>query len=666
MKMVYGLLLIIVSMTIISVNAQEEPIITFDKTDYSPFDEVVMTVQYDVFNRDPNTLDKISATLSTSEKSTKIEIVETASNSGLFLTTVKLTPNFELYAGDLQVKRGDVLTLSIEFGNQVFKESAVVNFHEAKIEVDKQVYEPDEEALIRIIEPDANKNQHIIDAINITIRTNNETIVKTINETSVKSGIFETTLRFTTTMEDDTIKVDERDIVIINYVDTTLPLPAELNRDLVSTESKVISSRVIIDKDAEIISAHIESVEDTAIAFAEFVSNRGGLSNLLVLDSIEPFTIINNNIEGEGSVVDVASLIVENTAFTSGDRAPITMNEVSRVTRVNIDEYKQVYENALLTPQEWSIDEIKTLLNAGDLILKVNWSSLNKDITTIAVLDNGVLEFEPMMYFTSSDPIIEDASFSVKNYFTNDVINAKVSTRIDSSDSCEITSNPNAIPDVDVWTAPLWISDHMNDVEIFTISKCLTDPEKDFECASIESVIAYGPFIPNWTLDRNNFNVVEGNLPLSNDSVKLRLQACPTTPIIETVRHAGSVFNIVTHQNNINIESITVDENSTALVLTLNAEQDGLLEITLPREMIDSRSNGIDTDFVIMVDNKQVEYEEIASNEFERSIRVSIPKDSNELQIIGTQIVPEFATLALITLAATISLVIVTRYKINA
>lgn len=659
MRIAYGIILLIMSMTVINVNGEEEPIIRFDKSDYSPFDEVIITVKYDAFNRDPNSVDKIVATLSTSERDMKIEVVETESNNGLFLTTIKLSPNFQRYPGDLQVKRGDTLRLSIEFGNAVFSENAKVNFHQAKIELDKQVYKPREEAILRIIEPDANKNPYLMDAINITISTDNEEIVRTINETGVKSGIFETSIDLGRDIE-----VDENDILIISYTDDTLPLPAELNRDLVSTESSTISSRVIITEDSELFSAYIKSVEDTADTFAKLVSSRGGLSNLLVLDSVEPFTIINNDIEGESSASDIARLIVDSTAFTTGDRAPISINEVSRIARVNVEEYKQGYKDALTTPREWSKDETKILLNPDDLILKINWKSLNKDITTIAALDDGVLEFEPMMYFTSTEPIVGDASFMVKNYFGNEVVDANVSANIDSSDSCEITSNPNAIPKVDVWTAPLWISEHMSKTEIFAVSKCLTDPEKDFECASIESVIVYGAFVPNWRFDRSNFDVAEGNLPISSNDIKLRLQACPTTPIIETVRHAGSVFNIVTHQNNINIESITVDESSTALVFTFKAQQDGVLEVTLPRELIDSRSNDADTDFVVMIDGKQREYEEIATNESERSIRVSIPAGSNELKIIGTQVVPEFSVLVLITLAVTISLVIATtRFK---
>ena len=101
--------------------------------------------------------------------------------------------------------------------------------------------------------------------------------------------------------------------------------------------------------------------------------------------------------------------------------------------------------------------------------------------------------------------------------------------------------------------------------------------------------------------------------------------------------------------------------------MTLAADQDGLLEITLPRELIDSRSNDIDTEFVVMIDGEEAEYEEIVSNEFERSIRVSIPENSKELKIIGTQVVPEFAILALITLVVTVSLAIaISRHRINA
>ncbi|RMF30870.1 MAG: hypothetical protein D6752_03285, partial [Candidatus Nitrosothermus koennekii] len=272
MKIVYALPLLMIGM-LINVYAEEEPVIKFDKENYSLFDEAIITVKYDVFNRDPNLVDKISATLSTKDKSMKIEIVETSSNSGLFLTTVKLSPNLQLYPGDLQVSRGDRLTLRIEFGNEVFEESARVNFYTAKIEFDKQAYRPNEEGILRIIEPDANKNPYLIDSINVTMRTSKGDFNIMVNETDARSGIFETKIKFD--------KVNTKDIVIIDYIDDTLPPPADLNKDLASTEASVISSRVIIDKDADIILGYIANVEDTAKAFASLVNTRGGLDNIL-------------------------------------------------------------------------------------------------------------------------------------------------------------------------------------------------------------------------------------------------------------------------------------------------------------------------------------------------------------------------------------------------
>lgn len=113
--------------------------------------------------------------------------------------------------------------------------------------------------------------------------------------------------------------------------------------------------------------------------------------------------------------------------------------------------------------------------------------------------------------------------------------------------------------------------------------------------------------------------------------------------------------------NNAGIDDIEVFPEFGSILLTLGegsqiAENE--LTIVLPRGLIDSNEDGADSDFLIIVDGLDVEYEEIQTAGTARTLRFNLPSDAIEVEIFGSQVIPEFPFGIIITLSATIGAIL--------
>lgn len=125
---------------------------------------------------------------------------------------------------------------------------------------------------------------------------------------------------------------------------------------------------------------------------------------------------------------------------------------------------------------------------------------------------------------------------------------------------------------------------------------------------------------------------------------------------IEYMITGGSVENMTTHS-----------ENQT-LGVTINSMSNGTLTLRLPREVIDSKTDeGEDADFVAFIDNAEyVEPGEIEPAEDTRTLLIGFPAGAESIDVIGTSVIPEFSTIAVVVLAiAIVGIIIATaRYGI--
>lgn len=131
----------------------------------------------------------------------------------------------------------------------------------------------------------------------------------------------------------------------------------------------------------------------------------------------------------------------------------------------------------------------------------------------------------------------------------------------------------------------------------------------------------------------------------------------PPPPVFKS---GENVFNINFSFFNGKIINIAVNEESTGLVMFLSTSgtEDGILEITLPRETIDAKKDGNDIDFIVLVDGRNTDFQQTNKTSTERTLRIPVPAGSEEIVIRGTQVVPEFGLLVMLILATSVGIII--------
>src|SRR5918994_1801125 len=105
------------------------------------------------------------------------------------------------------------------------------------------------------------------------------------------------------------------------------------------------------------------------------------------------------------------------------------------------------------------------------------------------------------------------------------------------------------------------------------------------------------------------------------------------------------------------VENMTIHGENQTLGVTINSMSNGTLALRLPREVIDSQTDeGEDADFAAFIDN--AEYQEPGEldepAEDTRTILIGFPAGTGSIDVIGTSVIPEFSTIALVVLAVAI------------
>ena len=111
------------------------------------------------------------------------------------------------------------------------------------------------------------------------------------------------------------------------------------------------------------------------------------------------------------------------------------------------------------------------------------------------------------------------------------------------------------------------------------------------------------------------------------------------------------------------VENMTIHSENQTLGVTINSMSNGTLALRLPREVIDSKTvEGSDADFAAFIDNAEYEQPgEIEPAEDTRTLLIGFPAGAGSIDVIGTSVIPEFSTIAVIVLAiAIVGIVIAT------
>jgi predicted secreted protein with PEFG-CTERM motif len=111
------------------------------------------------------------------------------------------------------------------------------------------------------------------------------------------------------------------------------------------------------------------------------------------------------------------------------------------------------------------------------------------------------------------------------------------------------------------------------------------------------------------------------------------------------------------------VENMTIYSENQTLGVTINSTGNGTLALRLPTAVIDSKTaEGSNADFAAFIDNAEyADPGEIEPAADTRTLLIGFPQGAESIDVIGTSVVPEFSTIAVIVLAvAIIGIVIAT------
>jgi len=129
---------------------------------------------------------------------------------------------------------------------------------------------------------------------------------------------------------------------------------------------------------------------------------------------------------------------------------------------------------------------------------------------------------------------------------------------------------------------------------------------------------------------------------LAKISVGLILVAIVSSAFVyaetSTVEVNGVSYDVDYTGTEVTVSSITADADFVSLIIEVDVTgSPGTLDITLDRNFFDSVYQGEDDDFIVLVDGDEPEYSETNTSDQSRTLSISLPFGTEEIEINGSQ-----------------------------
>ncbi len=129
------------------------------------------------------------------------------------------------------------------------------------------------------------------------------------------------------------------------------------------------------------------------------------------------------------------------------------------------------------------------------------------------------------------------------------------------------------------------------------------------------------------------------------------------------VTYGGSTFEVrAAMPGDGKVDGIEVYPEYGSILLTLEVgsqSNGGEFTIILPRALIDAKDKGLDSKFLVVVDGENVDYNETLPTQTERMLKFPLPADAFEVEIFGSQVVPELPVGLIAIFGSVISAVLI-------
>ena len=130
-----------------------------------------------------------------------------------------------------------------------------------------------------------------------------------------------------------------------------------------------------------------------------------------------------------------------------------------------------------------------------------------------------------------------------------------------------------------------------------------------------------------------------------------------------TVAVDGEIFSVKYSIENGTVTAAYIDVETKSLIIVIDSLDDGVITLTLPNSLITSDEYG----YFILVDGEEADNYDESSTSSSTTLTVPFNAGTEEIEIIGSWVVPEFGAIAGLVLAVAIISIIVlsTKTKLN-
>jgi len=161
----------------------------------------------------------------------------------------------------------------------------------------------------------------------------------------------------------------------------------------------------------------------------------------------------------------------------------------------------------------------------------------------------------------------------------------------------------------------------------------------------------------------------EGNIAETEFSFTPKSELAEITTIFEVNAGSSGTFDVKYTIRGGTIKDMLVDSDIFGIKVQIESTDEGTISLDLPREFIGAeKQNGKDDTFIILIDGIEVAYEELVVLSDSRLITINFEEGDSVIEIIGTYVIPEFGTIAMMILIVGIMTIILAsrnKFQIN-
>lgn len=130
-----------------------------------------------------------------------------------------------------------------------------------------------------------------------------------------------------------------------------------------------------------------------------------------------------------------------------------------------------------------------------------------------------------------------------------------------------------------------------------------------------------------------------------------------------TIAVEGASLTISYGITNGKVLGMKTDSQSKSLLVAIKADDDGILTMTLHRTLIDAKTTSHDDQYYVLLDGQEADFDEIITTTTDRTLSIPFPGGTEEIEIIGTQVIPEFGQILALVFAIAVTAIILVSGK---